>query len=341
MKDLKKTDYATDLEACELCEHRCRVNRLQGETGVCRVSMPTVASATLHPAPPESYTVFMAGCNYKCLNCQNWTISQYPDNGFRQRGYENPTELALECIDRLDSISGKMIGADRIFFSGGEPTVHLPYIEKVVQEARRMRPETKVNFDTNGYMTEESLRRILDFTTSITYDLKAYYDELHLALTGASSKPVLRNAKIIGTEARDKLWEFRILVIPQINEEEIQPLTQFIAEIDPSLPVCFLAFRPNYALENHPGAGRRLMERSVGIARNSGLVNAYWSGHADIPGTEVPLEPGMDKIYGSKGARMAGSYAIRSGCTTHPRGCATCPSNQACTLKKYIPGRAT
>ncbi|MGD8986112.1 MAG: radical SAM protein [Desulfobacteraceae bacterium] len=341
MRDLKEIDHLAELEACELCEHQCGVNRLEGETGVCRVSMPTVASATLHPAPPESYTVFMAGCNYKCLNCQNWPISQYPDNGFRQRGYEDPKGLALECVNRLNSISGKMMGADRIFFSGGEPTVHLPYIEKIVEEARRMRPETKVNFDTNGYMTEESLKRILDFTTSITYDLKAYHDELHLALTGASSEPVLRNAKFIGREARNKLWEFRILVIPQINEEEIKPLTEFIAEIDSSLPVCFLAFRPNYALENHPGAGRHLMEKCVGIARDSGLEKAYWSGHSDIPGTEIPVEPGMEKIYVSEGARMAGSYALHSGCTTHPRGCATCPSNQACELKQHIPKRAT
>jgi pyruvate formate lyase activating enzyme len=338
---MPEQDFLKDLRNCELCEHRCRVNRLEGETGVCRVSMPTVASATLHPAPPESYTIFMAGCNFKCLNCQNWTISQYPDNGFRQRGYEDPPELALECINRLDSISGKMMGADRIFFSGGEPTIHLPYIEKIVQEARRIRPETKVNFDTNGYMTEESLKRILDFTTSVTYDLKAYHDELHLALTGASSGPVLRNAKFIGREARDKLWEFRILVIPEINEEEIRPLTEFIAEIDSSLPVCFLAFRPNYALENHPGAGRSLMEKCVGLAKDSGLENASWSGHAGIPGVEIHAELTMKETYASKGARLAGSYALEAGCTTHPRGCVTCLSNQTCKLKKYTPERAT
>ena len=124
------------------------------------MTMPVVASATLHPAPPESYTIFMAGCNYKCLNCQNWTISQYPDNEFIQRGYEDPKELAEECVDKLSSISAKLMGADRIFFSGGEPTIHLPYIEEVVEEARKIRPDTKVNFDTNGYMTEESLRRV-------------------------------------------------------------------------------------------------------------------------------------------------------------------------------------
>jgi pyruvate formate lyase activating enzyme len=153
-------DYFEDLSKCELCEHRCKVNRLAGETGVCRVTMPTVASATLHPAPPESYTVFMAGCNYKCLNCQNWTISQYPDNGFGQRGFEDPRELAKECVDHLTSLSAKLMGADGIFFSGGEPTIHLPYIEKVVEEARKIRPDTKVNFDTNGYMTEQSLETV-------------------------------------------------------------------------------------------------------------------------------------------------------------------------------------
>jgi pyruvate formate lyase activating enzyme len=333
------SDFADDLARCELCEHRCGVNRLEGETGVCRVTLPTVASATLHPAPPESYTVFMAGCNFKCLNCQNWTISQYPDNGYSQRGYEDPKELAAECVNSLTSLPAKLMGADRIFFSGGEPTIHLPYIERVVEEARKINADTKVNFDTNGYMTEKSLERILSFTTSITYDLKAYNDDLYLALMGASSKPVLRNAEHIGRHAKDKLWEYRILVIPKINEDEIKPLTEFIADIDPSLPVCFLAFRPNFVLENHPGANSSLMERCVGTARASGLEHAYWSGRAGIPGRVVDLESKIGDEYLSEGARLAGSYAFSAGCQSHPRGCTTCTSNQACQIKTYIPTR--
>jgi pyruvate formate lyase activating enzyme len=331
-------DFLTDLKKCELCEHRCGVNRLEGETGICRVAMPTVASATLHPAPPESYTVFMAGCNYKCLNCQNWTISQYPDNGLSQRGYENPEELAKECVNWLNSRSANLMGADRIFFSGGEPTIHLPYIEKVVAEARKARPDTKVNFDTNGYMTEESLERILGFTTSITYDLKAYNDEVHLALTGVSSHPVLRNAEHVGRLSKHKLWEYRIVVIPKINEDEIEPLAEFIANIDPSLPVCFLAFRPNFALENHPGASRGLMERCIEIAKESGLENAYWSGQTSIlPGVVMPIQDQIKERYISEAAQLAGSYAFLSGCQTHPRGCSTCVSNQVCEVKKYVP----
>jgi pyruvate formate lyase activating enzyme len=329
---MNEPQFLKDLKRCELCEYRCRVNRLEGETGVCKASIPTIASASLHPAPPESYTVFMSGCNFKCLNCQNWTISQYPDNGYKPRGYVDPKELAKECVDRLNSLPGKLMGADRIFFSGGEATIHLPYIEKVVEEARKIKPDTKVNFDTNGYMTEESLKRILAFTTSITYDLKAYHDEVFLALTGASSKPVLRNAEYIGRHAKDKIWEYRILVIPKINENEIRSLSEFIASMDPSLSVCFLAFRSNFVLENHPGASRNLMEKCVHIAKDSGLENAYWSGHSDLPGMVRDLENDLKAKYTSEDAWFAGSYAFHGGCQNHPRNCSDCPSNQSCPV---------
>ncbi|MFC1814044.1 radical SAM protein [Thermodesulfobacteriota bacterium] len=338
---MKEIDDIEDLKECILCEHRCGVNRMAGETGVCRVTLPTIASAALHPAPPESYTVFMAGCNYKCLNCQNWTISQYPDNGSEQRGFEDPDDLAAECATRLNSISANRMGADRIFFSGGEPTIYLPYIERVIEAARKLNPDTRVNFDTNGYMTEQSLMRILDFTTSITFDLKAYNDEVHRALTGASSQPVLRNAEYIGKRAKEILWEYRITVIPQINENEIKPLSEFIANIDTTLPVCFLSFRPNFALEHHKGADRSLMDSCVEIARESGLENISWSGYTGLDGAIINTAGKIEEIYLNEGARIAASYALHAGCKTHPRDCSTCPTNQSCKLKRYIPVRIT
>lgn len=218
---------------CTLCEHRCGVNRLAGQTGICRMTMPAVASATLHPAPPESYTVFMAGCNYKCLNCQNWTIAQLPDNGYLPRGFVSAKELAKECVDHLESPAAKLMGADRIFFSGGEPTIHLPYIEKVIAEARKLSPGLKVN---------------------------------------------------------------------KINEAEIEPLCGFIADIDADLPVRFLAFRPNYVLENHPGAKAELMDRCANIAKKSALRNAHWSGQTGIAGFIVLSEiPTIKAITGKRG----------------------------------------
>lgn len=334
-------EYLKELAECRLCEHQCGINRLEQERGVCGITTPVVASATLHPAPPESYTVFLAGCNFKCLNCQNWIISQYPDNAYPQRGFIEPELLARECIENLESPVGRRMRADRIFFSGGEATIHLPYIEKVVQEARRLRPETKINFDTNGFLTEVSIKKVLQFTTSITYDLKAYNDEIHRALTGVSSRPVLRNAEYIGRHASEKLWEFRILVIPGMNEQEIQPLTRFIAGIDSSLPVCFLAFRPNFALEDHIGADGDLMEQCVNVAKRAGLKNVYWSGHTGIPGAFESKDPTVDKYYELEESRRAARYAFKAGCNTHPRQCGACSLNRDCQLKTYLPVRTT
>jgi pyruvate formate lyase activating enzyme len=192
--ELMIPDYLQELEDCTLCEWRCGVNRLAGERGVCGIGIPEVAATMLHPAPPASSTIFLAGCNFRCLNCQNWEIAHYPDTHEPVRGFVDPGSVAEEALAAIRSLRGRLIGADRIFFSGGSPDPSLPYLEEVVREARRRDGRVKVNYDTNGFATEESLERVLAVSTSITYDIKAYHDDVHRALTGAPVAPVLRNA---------------------------------------------------------------------------------------------------------------------------------------------------
>jgi len=323
--------YLSELEECNLCEWRCGRNRLNGELGVCRIGKPLVASAMLHPAPPQSYTVFLAGCNFKCLNCQNWKIAHFPDTGKSILGSIAPKKLAKDSHEAINSPRGRSIGADRIFFSGGSPTPSLPYIEKVVEEAGDI-GEVKVNYDTNGFMTTDSLKRIINFCDSITFDIKAYHDETHKALTGAPVGPVLRNAEYIAKNARDKLWEFRVLVIPGISNGEIRPLSKFLSEIDPTLPLNFLAFRPNFVLEKHRVTTKKIMEKTVDISEEMGLENVSWSGqvgyHEQISETELSR-------CKNKGARIAEDFASGVGCTNHPRNCGTCDRLHKCPVKNY------
>ena len=78
-----KTAY-TRLASCDLCPHDCGVNRLKGETGICRSGFkPRIASANLHRGeePPisgtnGSGTIFFSGCSLNCRFCQNFPISQ-------------------------------------------------------------------------------------------------------------------------------------------------------------------------------------------------------------------------------------------------------------------------
>ncbi|MFX0124171.1 MAG: radical SAM protein [Candidatus Hodarchaeota archaeon] len=330
-----------ELESCKLCAWECGVDRLAGEQGVCLAGLPEVASCQLHPAPPQSYTIFCSSCNFKCLNCQNWEIAHYPQIQSTIKGVINPEHIARIGVQAVNSNAGQMIGADRFFFSGGSPTIALPWIEEVVQHAKSMDPKIKVNFDTNGFPSRSSFQRILSFSDSLTFDIKAYNDEVHRALTGAPVEPVLTNAEEMAKH-RDQLWEFRNLVIPQIVDlPEIQAITEFIVSLDETLPTSFLTFRPNFCLDTHPGASRKLMEAAVILARKTGLENVHWAGFSDILGVYPSVPQHYVDKFSFQHSAVAAFYSQRAGCLQIQRNCGNCNSKLICELKGYHPHQST
>lgn len=72
------------MEECVTCPRACRVNRLKGEIGECGVGRYALLSSYgphYGEEPPlvgsmGSGTVFFAGCNLRCVYCQNYEISQ-------------------------------------------------------------------------------------------------------------------------------------------------------------------------------------------------------------------------------------------------------------------------
>ena len=80
----KALDGLSALEsACVLCPRDCRVDRTKGPGGVCRTGRSaSVSHGLLHfgeepviSGTAGSGTVFFAGCNLKCLFCQNYQLS--------------------------------------------------------------------------------------------------------------------------------------------------------------------------------------------------------------------------------------------------------------------------
>ncbi|WP_457644657.1 radical SAM protein [Persephonella sp.] len=72
------------LENCDICPHRCKVNRLKDEKGFCKTGENVfVASFFSHRGeefPIRGYrgsgTIFFSYCNMRCVYCQNYDISQ-------------------------------------------------------------------------------------------------------------------------------------------------------------------------------------------------------------------------------------------------------------------------
>ncbi len=94
------------LAACTLCPHRCGVNRLNGEVGICGVGpMAGVASFGPHFGEEQplvgtsgSGAIFFAGCNLACVFCQNAEISHI----------DNPGDTASEAVSS-DQLAGIML----------------------------------------------------------------------------------------------------------------------------------------------------------------------------------------------------------------------------------------
>jgi pyruvate-formate lyase-activating enzyme len=313
---------------------------MEGERGICGVTVPEVARSQLHPAPPSSFDAFLTGCSFRCLSCQNWPIANYPENDFYDdiEGYTEPRKWAERALAALKSDEGMDIKADRLFFTGGEPTCSLPWVEEVVAAARNIDRETKVNYDTNGFYSREVLERILSFSTSITFDMKAYDPKLFSAMTGADNETVLKNAEYIGRFAPEKLWEFRILVIPGVNDCDAEDICRFIADIDPSLPVNFLAFRPNFVMIDHPWTQDSLMRSCVERAKAAGLEKVTWNGttHDSMGVLQAELHEYARQLKLPYNTALAIAYAHSKGCISQSlRFCGLCEAVDKCKVKRF------
>lgn len=135
------------LAACDLCPHRCGVNRLAGEVGRCGIGAVARVASTCdhHGEEPAisgtrgSGTVFVAGCNLRCVYCQNHQISQggttdYPEydaNGLadlfldlQRRGCHNinwvsPTHVVPQLLEGMACAMARGLSLPLVYNSNG------------------------------------------------------------------------------------------------------------------------------------------------------------------------------------------------------------------------------
>ena len=167
------------LAHCELCPHRCGVNRLSGERGVCRSGdQPRVSSWNLHAweEPPisgsrGSGTIFFSGCTGRCRFCQNYPISQM---GYgREVSAEGLAGMMLELQRK---------GAHNINFV--TPTHFMPAILAALPHAVRGGLRLPLLYNTSGYERPEMLRLLEGVVDLWLPDMKYADDGVARSLSG-------------------------------------------------------------------------------------------------------------------------------------------------------------
>lgn len=277
---------------CFLCSQHCRIE--PGSVGKCGVREnregklwslvygkliarhidPIEKKPLFHYLPgTDSYSIATAGCNFRCLFCQNSDISQAP----RESGAVFGREVAIEAIVR----QARAQGCASISYTYTEPTIFMEYALDIANAARG-RGIANV-FVSNGYMTRESLDIIAPLLGAANVDLKAFTDSFYQEQCGARLKPVLATIESM----REKgLWlEITTLLVPGLNdsEGELRELAGFIANLGVEIPWHVSRFYPAYLLTDRGPTPVEKVRRAREIGLEAGLRYVYTG---NIPGDE-------------------------------------------------------
>jgi len=108
------------------------------------------------------------------------------------------------------------------------------------------------------------------------FDLKAWNDDLHRALTGASNRRTLENFAHAGEMAKARkdpplLMASTLLVPGYIDEQEIRSLASFLASISPEIPYSLRAYYPQFYMADLPLVPRSLAQRCLEAVGEEGL----------------------------------------------------------------------
>jgi putative pyruvate formate lyase activating enzyme len=226
------------LHHCEFCERRCGVER-PAEAGDCGVKEAKISSEFGHIGEESvlvpSHTIFFEGCNFHCIYCQNWDISQVKGSG----KWIPPQKLAKIIEHR---------NLRNMNFVGGDPIPNTHYILDVLIECNAKIP---VVWNSNMYMTEKVLNLLDGVVDVYLTDFKYGNNECAKELSKVKNyfEIITRNHLIAEKNAN---LIIRHLVLPSHIECCTYPIIKWISKNldNPAVNVMF-QYRPEYnAMEN-------------------------------------------------------------------------------------------
>jgi pyruvate formate lyase activating enzyme len=218
----------------------------------------------------KNLAVFFHACSFNCLFCQNWHFRQET-----LKPYTIPVQELVSDVNKKTSC---------ICYFGGDPTPQLPFAIKASRLAVEENKDRilRICWETNGSMhkglLDEMIKLSLNSGGCVKFDLKAWDENLHKALTGITNRRTIENFSRAGEKINLRtilplLIASTLLVPGYIDEDEIRNIARFIASINPDIPYSLLAFYPHFYMSDMPLTTKTLAERCLKIAHEEGLKN--------------------------------------------------------------------
>ena len=268
---------------CNACPRKCGIDR-ETKTGVCGMPLAyKVARAALHfweepciSGTRGSGTVFFSGCSLKCVFCQNYQISR---DGF---GKEISEERLIEIFKELEAQ-----GAHNINLVN--PT---HYTLQLAETLNKYKPNVPVVFNTGGYDSVDTLKRIDGLADIYLTDIKYVSESVSQKYSKArdyfetASKATLEMFRQTGSPVFDddgimqKGIVVRHLVLPGNISQAMRVMDWVSANLPEDTVISIMSqYTPCGDLSEYPTINRKLgvreYEMVLEYADKLGLENAY------------------------------------------------------------------
>lgn len=308
---------------CSLCAHGCCLK--DGQRGLCGVRVrrgeridslvygrivaehvdPIEKKPLFHVLPGTlTYSLATYGCNFRCLHCQNATISQVSrDMAVEFSGTSrDPEEILGAAIAS---------GCRSISYTYVEPTVFFEFAYDCCLAA--FDKGLKNIFVSNGYMTKEVIARLAQVLTAINIDLKSFSNDFYKKICGGRLQPVLDN--IVRCREAGIWVEVTTLLIPGKNDgdRELAEIASFLAAIDRSIPWHVSGYHPAYRMKEPPPTPEATLVRARQIGIDHGLKYVY-SGNRPGSGGEDTLCSNCGLVVISRRGFLVIDNRLQAGC---------------------------
>jgi len=283
-EELYTPEEAELLSSCTLCPRECRVNRFEGGNGYCGMDAGlNIASICIHRGeePPISgpdgiCNIFFAGCNLRCIFCQNHDISRPGGEYIKSTA---TIESILDQIENLLASGIKAVG----FVS---PSHVVPQVKAIIRgiNARGFNPITVYN--TNSYDKPdviETLEGLIDvylpdykyYTSRISKDFSDAFNYPDVALK-AIKKMYFQKGSILHLDDKGRAEKgilIRHLVLPGHAEESRKVLRSVAEELSTGVHFSLMSqYHPTPYVKNHS-----LLNRTLYKAEYESVVEAMES----------------------------------------------------------------